>query len=272
MRPYSRPRRAIWRSVLAACRFSAWRGQRPEEKLTDAEREIARLAIDALAAVLQVPKDRIRVDAIQPVEWPDSSVGCPQPGMAYMQVITAGHRISLRADGNIHVVNEANGRAFVCRQNDARGEYDATPACGPRGSSRFERWSATEGQLGGPTPPAEEGAPRPLGSIAGSILRRTRSSAAARTRHEPVSSAARRASTRNNSLPPGPCASERMTEKSFSRASRELNSRRFSPLHHRQTLRRQNNKRGRPDSPACPQRVLHRIRGSTAPRTARFSP
>ena len=36
----------------------------------------------------------VRVEAVQ---WSDASLGCPQPGMAYAQVITAGFRIVLRA-------------------------------------------------------------------------------------------------------------------------------------------------------------------------------
>lgn len=38
------------------------------------------------------------VDATE-VEWSDSSLGCPQPGMSYLQVITPGYRIALQANG-----------------------------------------------------------------------------------------------------------------------------------------------------------------------------
>ncbi len=91
-------------------------GQGSAEKLSDSEREIARLAIDALAADLQIAKDGIQVDTIRAVDWPDSSVGCPKPGRAYLQVITPGHKVTLRADGQIYVVHEANNSAFVCEQ------------------------------------------------------------------------------------------------------------------------------------------------------------
>jgi hypothetical protein len=53
------------------------------------------------------------------VEWSDSSIGCPQPGEAYAQVITPGHKISLRVDGRLHFVHEAKGRAFVCKRRKA---------------------------------------------------------------------------------------------------------------------------------------------------------
>lgn len=89
-------------------------GQGSAETLTMEQRDIAQLAIDALAADLGIAKDRIAVDTIRAVDWPDSSIGCPQPGRAYLQVITPGHKITLRVDKQIHVVHEANHRAFVC--------------------------------------------------------------------------------------------------------------------------------------------------------------
>ena len=41
------------------------------------------------------------VDATE-VEWSDSSLGCPQPGMAYLQVITPGYRIRLKANAIVY--------------------------------------------------------------------------------------------------------------------------------------------------------------------------
>jgi hypothetical protein len=85
------------------------------------ERDIAKLAIDTLAADLKVGKDTISVDTIRAVNWPDSSIGCPQPGRAYLQVITPGNKITLRATGQVYVVHEANNRAFVCHSTKALG-------------------------------------------------------------------------------------------------------------------------------------------------------
>jgi len=36
----------------------------------------------------------------EPVEWPDTSLGNPQPGMFYAQVITPGYKIILEADSH----------------------------------------------------------------------------------------------------------------------------------------------------------------------------
>lgn len=41
----------------------------------------------------------IAVVSAEAVTWPDTSYGCPQPGMAYTQVLTDGTRIILEAEG-----------------------------------------------------------------------------------------------------------------------------------------------------------------------------
>lgn len=101
-------------------------GQGSAESLSDADRTVALLAIDALSAETGVPKDRILVDTIRAVDWRDSSLGCPKPGMAYLDVITPGHKVTLRVDGQIHVVHEAKNRAFVCSQAKALGGMTAS--------------------------------------------------------------------------------------------------------------------------------------------------
>ena len=96
-------------------------GREPAEPLNDVERAAAQVAIDTLASELGIPKDQVLVDTVRDVEWRDSSLGCPKPGVAYLSVITPGHRVTLRVDRQVHVVHEADNRAFVCVQTKAMG-------------------------------------------------------------------------------------------------------------------------------------------------------
>ncbi len=55
-----------------------------------------------LAEQLDVSPDEIEVVNAEAVEWPDSSLGCPQEGMMYMSVVTPGYRIVLKYEGEIY--------------------------------------------------------------------------------------------------------------------------------------------------------------------------
>lgn len=135
MRQFSISLAAVVASVLAACSTESGvatgaeeipfvPGQGSAEKLTTAEHDVAKLAIDALAADLKIATNKILVDTIRAVDWPNSSVGCPKPGVAYLDVITPGHKITLRADGQVYVAHEARGRAFICHQTKAYAGID----------------------------------------------------------------------------------------------------------------------------------------------------
>ncbi len=45
-----------------------------------------------------IDPSQLTVTRAEPVTWPDSSLGCPQPGIQYLQVLTPGYRIELRGD------------------------------------------------------------------------------------------------------------------------------------------------------------------------------
>ena len=42
-----------------------------------------------------VAADRLRVASVEAVTWRDGSLGCPQPGMLYPQVLIAGWRVRI---------------------------------------------------------------------------------------------------------------------------------------------------------------------------------
>lgn len=71
------------------------------------------LAQQHLAADLGCAPDDIRVVDFAQVEWSDSSLGNPQPGMMYMQVITPGYRVTLEHNGQQYEIHTDRGRRAV---------------------------------------------------------------------------------------------------------------------------------------------------------------
>jgi len=55
-------------------------------------------AKDDLARRLSIPVSQIILVEAKDVIWPDSSLGCPQEGMMYAQVLTPGYLIRLKYD------------------------------------------------------------------------------------------------------------------------------------------------------------------------------
>ncbi len=79
----------------------------PAEKIVNAAKA-------DLAERLGIAEEAIAVASIEEMEWPDSSLGCPQPGMMYLQVITPGFRIVLTANGQEYKYHTDLVRAVLC--------------------------------------------------------------------------------------------------------------------------------------------------------------
>jgi hypothetical protein len=69
-----------------------------------------------LAGRLNIGADTLRVKSVEAVDWPDSSLGCPQPGMMYAQVITPGLRVVLEANGQEYAYHSDGKRIFLCEK------------------------------------------------------------------------------------------------------------------------------------------------------------
>ena len=63
---------------------------------------VVQLAATNLAKELNVAPDQVEIRSVEQREWSDSSLGCPEPGRAYMQVITPGYKVILFANGREH--------------------------------------------------------------------------------------------------------------------------------------------------------------------------
>lgn len=85
----------------------------PQPGLPDPGRYMANLARQALANRLGVDISAVAVLEQERVEWPDSSLGCPQPGTAYLTVITPGYRLLLEVDGERYPYHTDLGDTFI---------------------------------------------------------------------------------------------------------------------------------------------------------------
>jgi len=85
---------------------------------TGAGSAMVRAAIADLRQMLTDPIADIAVVSVEPVTWPDSSVGCPRPGISYMQVLVEGSRIVLSHGGVEYEYHQGGGRnPFFCPPN-----------------------------------------------------------------------------------------------------------------------------------------------------------
>ena len=80
------------------------------------------IAIATVAEFLSIEPDRVTVVSSAAQDFPDSSLGCPQPGMSYLQVITPGHRVLVEADGRRFDVRVAGTRGRICHRRKPAGD------------------------------------------------------------------------------------------------------------------------------------------------------
>jgi hypothetical protein len=72
----------------------------------------------ALAAWLGIPEESVQVILVESVDWPDASLGCPQPGQAYAQVVTPGFRFTFQVGGRAYLVHsDLSHLAIVCSED-----------------------------------------------------------------------------------------------------------------------------------------------------------
>ncbi len=83
---------------------------------SESSTEIEEAAVSYLAAEIDASPQEIEVLEMEAVEWSDASLGCPQEGEMYAQVITPGYRLLLAAGGeeyNIHT-DRSGDRIIIC--------------------------------------------------------------------------------------------------------------------------------------------------------------
>jgi len=96
-----------------------------------ASRALVDQARQALAQEIVDDAGAVKLQRVEPTEWRDSSLGCPQPGMNYLQVITPGYLIVLEAQGRSYEYHtDRQTRVIRCDRSPAGaspGAADTSP-------------------------------------------------------------------------------------------------------------------------------------------------
>lgn len=87
-------------------------------KLPDASEVALEAALEDLAARLRLDRDAIQVLSVEKRMWNDASLGCPEPGKMYAQVITPGFLVRLEAEGATYEYHTSLTHAVLCEKQN----------------------------------------------------------------------------------------------------------------------------------------------------------
>jgi hypothetical protein len=111
----------------------------PEAASPCGAEDVVQSAKEDLAERLGLSTSEVLVVSIEAVDWPDTSLGCPQPGMAYAQVITPGYQIVLKAKGPTHEYHtDRHSQVMLCHP-DAENQPPS-----PKGIDDSSPWQPVE--------------------------------------------------------------------------------------------------------------------------------
>jgi hypothetical protein len=79
----------------------------------EASEKMVALVKGHLAQKLGIALDQIVLSDIKPVVWRDAGLGCPKPGIDYIQVETPGYNILLETGGNSYRYHTDQTKRFV---------------------------------------------------------------------------------------------------------------------------------------------------------------
>lgn len=89
--------------------------------LSETKKPVAELAVNTVSKQLSINPANIKVIHVSDMNWPNSSLGCPQPGIQYLQMITRGSLVLLQANRKAYRVHIGNNRAIICDKPMKRG-------------------------------------------------------------------------------------------------------------------------------------------------------
>jgi hypothetical protein len=91
-------------------------------------REVRRAVVADAAKRFKVDESAVVVTQAEKVTWSDASLGCPEPGQMYAQVLVEGFRLVARtAAGSLTYNTDGAGRVVSCAAAQRPGMRKATP-------------------------------------------------------------------------------------------------------------------------------------------------
>ena len=104
---------ALFGLILVACTVMDRTEAQPEQD----KAAVVQAAKKELARRLNVrPESIVLVGPVESVTWPDASLGCPEPGMMYAQVLTPGYRFKLESGGKPYDYHTGKGVVKLCER------------------------------------------------------------------------------------------------------------------------------------------------------------
>jgi hypothetical protein len=106
--PFDRPSATPHGQLIPSPAASPITGEVPADILASVRAQLA-------GKVGQAAADQATVEVAQAVTWPDGSLGCPQPGMFYTQMVVKGYQVVLVVDGKKYDYRiGAGGKPSLC--------------------------------------------------------------------------------------------------------------------------------------------------------------
>lgn len=106
----NRGRPLLWLVALLLCACS-------DNTANVARNEPGDIARQVVADFLSLPFHDVALVSLDARDFNDSSLDCPEPGMSYQQVITAGHQAIVEADGRRFDIRVAGGYGRICHKS-----------------------------------------------------------------------------------------------------------------------------------------------------------
>lgn len=78
---------------------------------------LAAMAYAELGKRFNLDPRQIKISSVEKVDWPDSSLGNPQPGEVYAQVVTPGYKIILSVGPTKHIFHTSQNKIIYVSQS-----------------------------------------------------------------------------------------------------------------------------------------------------------